>query len=47
MRLKKEQDEKELKRKEKAEAHLYTTIKVTTLSFFYFSVIFGPVKYFV
>ncbi|KAL2600182.1 hypothetical protein AAZV13_10G096600 [Glycine max] len=28
MRLKKEQDEKELKRKEKAEAHLYTTIKV-------------------
>lgn len=36
MRLKKEQDEKELKRKEKAEAHLYTTIKVVTLSFFYF-----------
>lgn len=28
VRLKKEQDEKEQKRKEKAEAHLYTIIKV-------------------
>jgi len=31
MRLRREQEEKDLKRKEKAEAHLYTIIKVTTL----------------
>ena len=29
-RLKREQEEKEHKKKEKAEAHLYTIIKVTT-----------------
>lgn len=31
-RLKREQDEKEYKKKEKAEAHLYTVIKVHTYS---------------
>jgi len=33
MRLKSAQEEKHIKRKEKAEAHLYTVIKVTTLLF--------------
>ena len=33
IRLKKEQGEKERKRKDKAEAHLYTVIKVCTLSY--------------
>jgi hypothetical protein len=32
-RLKKEQEEKEHKKKEKAEAHLYTIIKVGTSNF--------------
>jgi len=38
MRLKREQEEKDLKRKEKAEAHLYTIIKVL----YFISIIFAP-----
>lgn len=35
-RLKKEQEEKEHKKKEKAEAHLYTIIKVLSLTLAFF-----------